>query len=184
MSLGIRRLETFERDGLGSFVSRFEGRARKEETGERLDSVRAVLAEGAYFELLTCFFMLTAVFPLRGFELDAAPELGAHDVAALTARGLGDGTAVPVFLSGNFWASTSESDSRFSIYVTTFDEVWETAVAVSIIDSEGGFRWESTLRALESSLSVRELRVFRWSSRGTETESGFNELGRVWERVI
>ncbi len=212
-------------------MSRFEGRARKEETGERLDSVRAVLAEGAYFELLTCFFMLTAVFPLRGFELDAAPELGAHDVAALTARGLGDGTAVPVFLSGNFWASTSESDSRFSIYVTTFDEVWETAVAVSlresalraldgslslltrellsflwsswgtemesgidevremaeavsIIDSEGGFRWESTLRALESSLSVRELRVFRWSSRGTETESGFNELGRVWERVI
>ena len=39
---------------------------------------------------------------------------------------------------------------------SSIDEAWETADAVSIIDSEGGFRWESTLRALESSLSVDE----------------------------
>jgi len=66
--LGIRRLETFERDGLGSFVSRFEGWARKEEMGERLDSVGAVLVEGACFDVSTCSFVLTIVFPLRGCE--------------------------------------------------------------------------------------------------------------------
>jgi len=160
-----------------------------------------------------------------------APELGAQDVAAVTARDLDDPCTTPLGLplTGSFW--TGSDGRRLSTHIASFDEVWETAVAVSlrestlraldgslslltrellsflwsswgtemesgidevretaeavsIIDSEGGFRWESTLRALESSLSVRELRVFRWSSRGTETESGFNELGRVWERVI
>jgi len=45
MMLGLRRSETFERKSLGSVVSWFEGWARKEETGERLDSVRGCLGQ-------------------------------------------------------------------------------------------------------------------------------------------
>ncbi len=63
MTLGLRHSEMFERDGLDSVVSLFEGWACKEETGERLDSVKAVLVKGAHFKALTCSFVLTAVFP-------------------------------------------------------------------------------------------------------------------------
>ncbi len=67
-------------------MSRFEGRARKEETGDDLDSVGAVLVEGACLESLACFFLLTIAFPVRDFELDAAPELGAQDVLSTNDR--------------------------------------------------------------------------------------------------
>ena len=126
----------FDRDGLGSFVSRFEGRARKEETGDDLDSVGAVLVEGACLESLACFFLLTIAFPVRDFELDAAPELGAQDVASTTAWDLVDESTVPVLLFGRFWTSMSDSDDcRFLTCVASFDEVWETAVAVSLRES-------------------------------------------------
>ncbi|KAF8337764.1 hypothetical protein F5887DRAFT_920330 [Amanita rubescens] len=168
---GACRLETFRGDGLGSFMSRFEGWARKGETGESLDSVRAVLVEVA--------------FSIRDFELDAAPELGAQGVVTVTTWDLGDDLTVPVLLSESFWTSTVGSDNcRFSTCVGYFDEVRETVAAVSVDDSEGDFPWKSVLRALDSSWSIRELREFCWSSRGIKRKSGFNELGRVWERVI
>ncbi len=76
---------------------------------------------------------------------------------------------------GGCWPSTRAGN---------FDKVREMVVAVSLDDSERDFLWKSALRALDSSLSIRELQAFLWSSRGTERESSFDELGRVWERVI
>jgi hypothetical protein len=173
-TLGVRRSETIERDGLGSWMSRFEGRARKEEMGEGLDSVRAVLVHSAYFELLTCSSVLTTVLTLRCFDSDATPEPGAQDVASGTTLDL---VSPP--------ARMEDSDGRrLSTRVEDFDEVRETVVAVSIDDFEGDFLWKSVLRALDNLSSIRELREFLWSSRGIERELGFDELGRVWERVI
>ncbi|KAF8325727.1 hypothetical protein F5887DRAFT_227398 [Amanita rubescens] len=154
LTLGMRRLETFKGEGLGSFVSRLEGWARKKETGESLDSVRAVL--------------------VKAFKLDAVPELGTQGVVVLTTRGLADLST----------GTNNSGNCRLLTHVAGFDEARETVAAVSIDNSEGGFPGRSVLRAFDSSLSVRELRVFLWSSRGIKTESGFNELGRVWERVI
>jgi hypothetical protein len=169
-TLGLRHLETIERDGLGSFMGQFEGWARKRGTGERLDSVRAVLAEGVCSDVLPCSSVLTIAFSIRGVNLDATFELGTCNMAVATTRGL-----------AGFPTDTDNSGNcRSSIHIAGFNKVRETVVAVSVINSEGGFRWGSALRALDSSLSVR---VFLWSSRGIETESGFNELGHVWERV-
>ena len=156
-----------------------------------------------------------------------APELGAQDVAAVTARDLDDPCTTPLGLplTGSFW--TGSDGRRLSTHIASFNEVWETAVvvslresalrasygsislvrelrgflwssrgadtdsdfdealetagAVSVINSEGGFSWRSVLRAFDSSLSFRELRAFLWSSRGTERHSGFDE---EWETVV
>jgi hypothetical protein len=124
--------------------------------------VRAVLVEGAYFEASVRSSVLTTLFPFRGLELDAAPGLGAHDVATVMTRDLGDDLTVSVPLSESFWTRTGGFDSCcLSIRIGNFDEIWETVVAVSIGESEVDFLWKSVLRALDSSLSVRELREFR-----------------------
>ncbi len=54
MTLGLRRSETFERNGLGSFMSWFEGLACIEETDKNLDSVRTVWSK---VHILTCWLV-------------------------------------------------------------------------------------------------------------------------------
>jgi len=83
---GVSSRETFMRDGLGSFMSRFEGWGRKRETGESLDSVKAVSVEGAYSEVLACSSILIIAFSVLGINLDAIPERGTREVAVATTR--------------------------------------------------------------------------------------------------
>ena len=108
-TLGICRSETAERYDLGLSISRFEGMARVEGTGDDLDSVRAILAEGMHSEASACSSMLTTAFSNRDFELDAAPELGAQSVAAVTTRDLVDAKLTVVI--------------RLSVFLLNWDQI-------------------------------------------------------------